>query len=321
MNGILVIDKPGAMTSRDVVNRVQDWFPRKTKIGHTGTLDPLATGVLVVCVGAATRLADFVQAMGKSYAARIRLGATSSTDDADGSVIEHREAVAPSRERIDECLAAFLGEIEQIPPAVSALKVDGHRAHDLVRRGIDVPLAARTVRVKAIRVVGYQWPHLDVEIVCGKGTYIRSIARDLGARLGIGGMVQTLRRTRVGPFEADRGIGLDASPEFVRTRLLPMTTVVSGLATVRISADDERRLRCGQKIAFPEGCSLPETSSEDVAILDERGELFGIGRVDGGLQPRIVLGGPPEARVSTTLPTMPSPESPNPPHSHGPRLN
>src|SRR5260221_9393256 len=118
MNGLLVIDKPGGITSRDVVNRVQDWFPRKTRIGHTGTLDPLATGVLVVCIGAATRLADFVQAMGKSYASRIRLGATSPTEDADGTVSVNADAVQVTRERIDAALASFIGDIEQIPPAV-----------------------------------------------------------------------------------------------------------------------------------------------------------------------------------------------------------
>src|SRR5215210_1963140 len=123
MNGLLVIDKPGGMTSRDAVNRVQRWFPRKTKIGHTGTLDPLATGVLVVCIGAATRLADYVQAMGKSYASRFRLGVTSTTDDADGAVTE--TGVAPvSREAIDATLARFVGVVEQTPPAFSAMKVD-----------------------------------------------------------------------------------------------------------------------------------------------------------------------------------------------------
>src|SRR4051812_48863788 len=158
MNGLLVIDKPGGMTSRDVVNRVQRWFPRKTKIGHTGTLDPLATGVLVVCVGAATRLADLVQGMGKSYASRFRLGATSTTDDADGEVAPRPGAVPPTRGQIDTALPAFLGPVEQVPPAFSALKVDGRRAHALARQGREVSLAARTVRIDAVRVLAYEWP-------------------------------------------------------------------------------------------------------------------------------------------------------------------
>src|SRR5579871_6504470 len=211
MNGLLVIDKPGGITSRDVVNRVQRWFPRKTKIGHTGTLDPLATGVLVVCIGAATRLADHVQAMGKTYRSRFRLGATSTTDDADGTVTETPEAVPPTREQIAAALPSFIGNVEQVPPAYSALKVGGRRAHDLARRGANVELTARVVRIDAVRVLAYDRPFLDVEIDCGKGTYIRSIARDLGAKLGVGGLVETLRRTRVGPFTAEQGISVDAT--------------------------------------------------------------------------------------------------------------
>src|SRR5947209_14288653 len=239
MNGLLVIDKPGGMTSRGVVNRVQRWFPRKTKVGHTGTLDPLATGVLVVCVGAATRLADFVQAMGKTYRSRFRLGATSDTDDADGTMTPTPAAVPPTREAIDSAIPAFLGSVEQVPPAFSALKVSGARAHELARSGKDVSLAARTVRIDAVRVLGYEWPFLDVEIDCGKGTYVRSIARDLGTKLGCGGMVETLRRTRVGPFTAEQGIGLDIDPAAVR--LLPMLSAVAGLPEVRLGADDVKR--------------------------------------------------------------------------------
>lgn len=291
MNGLLVIDKPGGMTSRDVVNRVQRWFPRKTKIGHTGTLDPLATGVLVVCVGAATRLADYVQAMGKTYVSRFRLGATSTTDDADGEITEHPAAVPPTREEIDAALGAFIGTIEQVPPAFSALKLDGKRAHDLARKGQDVALAARPVRIDAIRVRGYEWPFLDVEIDCGKGTYIRSIARDMGAKLGCGGMVQTLRRTRIGPFTAEQGIGLDVPPEEARAKLLPMAAAVAGMATVQVDAEGQRRFRLGQpaKYLLNGGRQPPESS--EVAVLDETGELAGVGILnDGAVRPVIVLG-------------------------------
>src|ERR1700685_473640 len=150
MNGLLVIDKPAGMTSRDVVNRVQQWFPRETKIGHTGTLDPLATGVLVICIGAATRLADYVQAMSKSYISQFRLGATSTTDDADGEVITNSDIRIPSRDEVELALASFIGTIQQVPPAFSALKVSGQRAHELARKGTDVPLQPRSVRIDAI---------------------------------------------------------------------------------------------------------------------------------------------------------------------------
>lgn len=219
MNGLLVIDKPAGMTSRDVVNRVQRWFPRGTKVGHTGTLDPLATGVLVICVGAATKLADVVQAMGKSYRSQFRLGATSDTDDADGTVALVADAAPPTEEMVRTALAGFVGVVEQLPPAYSALKVAGRRAHDLARRGEAVELKPRPVRIDAVRLLGYEWPFVEVEVDCGKGTYIRSIARDLGAKLGVGGLVATLRRTRVGPFTADQGIGLDISWEEARKQL------------------------------------------------------------------------------------------------------
>jgi tRNA pseudouridine55 synthase len=288
MNGLLVVDKPGGMTSRDVVNRVQRWFPRKTKIGHTGTLDPLATGVLVVCIGAATRLADYVQAMGKTYRSRFRLGATSTTDDADGTMTPTAAASPPTREQIDAALLPFVGCVEQVPPAFSALKVDGRRAHDLARRGDAVELAARPVRIDAIRVLGYNWPFLDVEVDCGKGTYIRSIARDLGANLGVGGMVETLRRTRVGPFAAEQGIGVDATPVEARAKLLPMAAALAGLEQVRLDASAVSRFRCGQVIQLDRRCQPPESST--VAVLDDGGKLVGIGRVlRGAVKPEMVL--------------------------------
>jgi tRNA pseudouridine55 synthase len=287
MNGLLVIDKPAGMTSRDVVNRVQKWFPRKTKIGHTGTLDPLATGVLVVCIGVATRLADYVQAMGKAYASRFRLGATSTTDDADGQVTQTPDVVPPTREQIDAELAGFVGTIDQVPPAFSALKVSGERAHDLARSGKDVQLAARPVRIDAVRVTGYVWPFLDVEIDCGKGTYIRSIARDLGTKLGCGGLVQTLRRTRVGPFTAEQGIGLDADEEYARGRLLPASAATAHLTQAVVDRAKARRFRSGLPVRPDE---YRHVRGPEAAVFDQDGNFLGVG-VEGanGLRPVVVL--------------------------------
>ncbi len=281
MNGLLVIDKPPGMTSRDVVNRAQLWFPRKTKLGHTGTLDPLATGVLVVCVGAATRLAEFVQAMGKTYRTRILLGHRSDTDDADGTVTAVSGASPVSEQAIRDALPRFIGTISQTPPAYSALKVAGQRAHDLARRGADVKLAARPVNVYRIDLLGYGWPHLDLEIDCGKGTYIRSIARDLGDALGVGGLVQTLRRTRVGPFTAEQGVGLDAAD--VRDRLLPMAKAVAELPRVELTDDLATRFRQGQRVA----CAAKDA---ETAAVFAGGELLGIGEVSGGqVKPKVVV--------------------------------
>ena len=221
MNGFLVVDKPGGMTSRDVVNRIQRLLPPRTKIGHTGTLDPLATGVLVLCIGNATKLADRVQAMGKSYLARIRLGATSNTDDRDGIVVESPNAIPPTVEVILVALPPFVGTILQTPPDYSAVKVAGRRAHDMARAGKAMDLTARPVTVYRIDLLNYTWPFLDISVDCGKGTYIRGIARDLGTALGVGGLIETLRRTKVGPFAAEQGIGIQVDIEAIRANLIP----------------------------------------------------------------------------------------------------
>ena len=197
MNGLLVIDKPGGMTSRDAVNRVQRWFPRKTKIGHTGTLDPLATGVLVVCVGAATRLADYVQAMGKSYASRFRLARPAPPTTPTAKSPKRRTRPSDRANRSTRRSQQFVGNVRADSAGGFGAEA-GRRSVPTIspRQGKELNARTRAVRIDAIRVTGYEWPYLDVEVDCGKGTYIRSIARDLGAALGCGGLVQTLRRTK-----------------------------------------------------------------------------------------------------------------------------
>ena len=269
MNGLLVVDKPAGITSRDAVNRAQKWFPRRTKLGHTGTLDPLATGVLVLCVGAATKLAEFVQGMGKSYRTRVLLGARSDTDDVDGTVTPTDNAVAVDESAIRDLLPRFIGIIRQLPPAYSALKVAGKRAHELARDGKEVDLAARPVRVDAIRVLKFEWPHLDLEIDCGKGTYVRSIARDLGDALGCGGLVAELRRTAVGPFRAEEGVTLDATEADARAKLLPLAAAAAGLPKVTLTADVIRRLVQGQRATAEPG--IPE--GIPVAAFDAAGQF------------------------------------------------
>jgi tRNA pseudouridine55 synthase len=287
MNGLLVIDKPSGMTSRDAVNHVQRWFPRKTKIGHTGTLDPLATGVLVICIGAATRLADYVQAMPKTYVSRFRLGATSTTDDADGTITETPDATPLTREQIDAALASFIGTIEQTPPAYSALKVGGQRAHDLARKGEGFELRARPVRIDTIRVLAYEWPFLDVEIDCGKGTYIRSIARDLGERLGSGGHLAAQRRTEASGLRIDDSLTPDAMERLAADGRLaeavrPVTDLLD-LPRLTLDAADARRFRHGSQVAVADG-----RPGRHAVLTDT--ELLGIGSVAAGvLQPVKVI--------------------------------
>ncbi len=277
----MVIDKPGGMTSRDVVNATQRWFPRGTKVGHTGTLDPLATGVLVVCIGAATRLAEFVQAMGKGYATRVLLGHRSDTDDADGIVTAVEHVTPPTVEQIRAAIVPFIGSISQLPPAYSALKVDGRRAHQLARQGAEVKLSPRPVTVYGIEVVGYEWPHLDLTVECGKGTYIRSLARDLGEALGCGGIVQTLRRTHVGPFTAGMGLSLSATPEEVRAALRPMSEAVAEIPLVTLDAATGVRFRQGQ--------AVPAKGTGWVAVFAED-EFVGVGEANGGkVRPKVVV--------------------------------
>jgi tRNA pseudouridine55 synthase len=199
LSGLLNLDKPSGLTSRDVVNQIVR-ITRRVKAGHAGTLDPLASGVLVVAVGSATRLIECVQRMPKCYRTVIRLGARSDTLDLDGTVIEEANPPIPSLEGVRRAVLAQVGEIRQLPPEYSALKVNGRRAHELAREGQVVELLPRRVRIDRITVLDYEWPELTLEVECGGGTYIRSIARDVGEALGCGGLVQSLVRTRIGTF-------------------------------------------------------------------------------------------------------------------------
>jgi tRNA pseudouridine55 synthase len=279
VHGLLVVDKPGRMTSRDAVNRALRWFPAGTRLGHTGTLDPLATGVLVLCAGVATRLAEYVQRMAKTYDARLRLGVRSDSDDADGTWMPVAVDNPPDQATIEERLRELVGEIEQVPPAYSAARVTGRRAYDLARRGREVSLEPRRVRIYAIELRAYNYPHLDVTVRCGKGTYIRSLARDLGGRLACGGLVETLRRTRVGPFDAVDALSLEADAATAQSRLLPPAAAVAELPRVTVNADEVIRLRQGQKIPLAGVAALAPEAAE-VAVFDVAGALIAVAGVD-----------------------------------------
>jgi tRNA pseudouridine55 synthase len=276
-HGLLVVDKPGGLTSRDVVNRAQGWFPRGTRIGHTGTLDPLATGVLVLSVGVATRLTEYVQAMSKTYRARLLLGARSDSDDADGNITQVAVDRPPDRALLEQALKHFLGEIDQVPPAYSAAKVAGQRAYNLARAGQEVSLEPRRVRIDAIDILTFEYPHLELEVHCGKGTYIRSLARDLGEQLGCGALVETLHRTRVGHFVETDAVGLDIDSATARARLRPVGEAVAELPRLTLEAAAVIRLRQGQ--ALPAPLHLPLDAPE-VAVFDTAGNLVGVARVD-----------------------------------------
>ncbi|WP_407688171.1 tRNA pseudouridine(55) synthase TruB [Mycobacterium sp. HUMS_1102779] len=210
--GIVVVDKPAGMTSHDVVARCRRVFATR-RVGHAGTLDPMATGVLVIGIDRATKILGLLTAAPKSYAATVRLGQTTSTEDADGEPLDSVPAGHLTDEAIEAAVAGLRGDIEQVPSAVSAIKVDGRRAYRLVREGRSVALAARPVRIDRFDVVARRshggCVDLDVEVDCSSGTYVRALARDLGAALGVGGHLTSLRRTRVGRFGLDQASSLD----------------------------------------------------------------------------------------------------------------
>jgi tRNA pseudouridine55 synthase len=249
VSGWVVIDKPAGITSTAVVNKVK-WAFEAQKAGHAGTLDPAATGVLAVALGEATKTVPYITDALKCYRFMVRLGAATSTDDAEGAVIETR-AERPSDAQIVDALPAFRGEIMQVPPQFSAVKVDGERAYDLARDGVEMELAARALWVESLEVIARpDADHVELEMVCGKGGYVRSIARDLGQALGCLGHVQWLRRVWSGPFDAAKGASLDdidrlaRSPE-IDALLQPLELGLADLPRYEATAEGAARLRNG----------------------------------------------------------------------------
>jgi tRNA pseudouridine55 synthase len=272
MFGLLVINKPAGPTSHDVVTGVRRRLGRGVKVGHAGTLDPFAEGVLVVCVGAATRLASYVQARPKRYLALLRLGATSSTDDPEGRITPAPGASGPDDSTVREALARFVGAIEQVPPAHSAVHVNGRRAYRLARTGEAVDLPPRTVTVHSLDLARYEYPHLEIDVRCGAGTYIRALARDIGSALGVGAYCERLTRTAVGDFrieDALRPQDLDPPRD-----LLPPLAALSSLPRVTVTAPQAARLKHGNCLAL---CG--EVPPGEVAVIDSHANLLAIAEV------------------------------------------
>jgi tRNA pseudouridine55 synthase len=279
-NGFLVVDKPSGPTSRAIVNQALSWFAKGTPIGHTGTLDPLASGVLVLCVGGARRLAEYVQAMDKVYRAGLRLGWTSDTDDVLGQCLPNESARVPALAEIRAALAGLTGEIEQVPPAYSAAKVGGRRSYELARGGRPAPLASRRVHVYGIELKEYEHPRLKLEIWCGRGTYIRSLARDLGERLQCGALVENLRRTQVGVFSLAEAVQLDAGKEEAQSRLAPPERAVVELPPVYLTEAQLTILRHGRPLELSAQATPGLCKSGTVAVFDAQRRLIAIGLWD-----------------------------------------
>ncbi|MGI8612820.1 MAG: tRNA pseudouridine(55) synthase TruB [Nocardioidaceae bacterium] len=272
-DAVLVVDKPGGMTSHDVVARVRR-FAGTRKVGHAGTLDPMATGVLVLGIGRATRLLGHLMAGEKAYEATIRLGEATTSDDADGDSLGVVDATSLNRERIEHELAAFVGDIEQVPSSVSAIKVDGRRAYERVRAGEQVRLAGRQVQIAelAVRDVSPAGRRVDVDVsvTCSSGTYIRAIARDLGLATGVGGHLVRLRRTRVGAFTLDDAASLASLGDHWSTT--PMAEVARRcFPVVQVDDDQARRVRTGRPV---HGMPLP--ANGPTAVLDATGSFLAL---------------------------------------------
>ena len=249
VNGWIILDKPYAMTSTQAVSRLKYLYNAK-KAGHAGTLDPLASGILPIAFGEGTKTVPFVQDGEKSYRFTVRWGAETTTDDLEGAVTKTSD-VRPEPDEIVAQLPDFIGEISQVPPAFSAIKVEGERAYDLARAGETVELAARTISVHDLRLVSSTADEAVIEADCGKGTYVRAIARDLGRALGCFGHVSALRRTRVGPFSEADAVDLNLLTNDPEARAGSLLSVEAGLLQVPcvvVDSTSAARLRRGQSI-------------------------------------------------------------------------
>jgi tRNA pseudouridine55 synthase len=235
IEGVLIIDKALGMSSMHVCSIVRGKLkaggaPKRVKVGHGGTLDPLASGVLVVLVGKATKRCDQVMAGVKQYETTVDLSRVSSTDDLEGETTPIRAASIPTLEQLRRACDAWTGTVMQTPPPYSAIKVNGQRAYAMARRGEEVKLEARPVRIDSIEILAYEYPTLTLSVTCGKGTYIRSLGRDLGAEVGVGGVLTGLRRTRVGAFRIEDAVTLESLPDPMDPSTLSLDPALFGEA-------------------------------------------------------------------------------------------
>ncbi|MFG2014161.1 tRNA pseudouridine(55) synthase TruB [Actinomadura geliboluensis] len=276
-SGLVIVDKPAGWTSHDVVGKMRR-LAKTRRVGHAGTLDPMATGVLVLGVGKATRLLGHLALTEKGYDATIRLGQSTNTDDAEGEITATASAASLADEALRAGVAALTGPIQQVPPQVSAIKVNGERAYKMARKGEDVALAARPVTVHSFAVTDVRRAgdliDVDASVACSSGTYIRALARDLGASLGCGGHLTALRRTRVGPYDLAMARTLDQFAE--KPEILPMGEAVAAVFPRRdVSADDARRIAHGGRLPAaglgpgPVGVFAPDGTL--LALVEEQG--------------------------------------------------
>ncbi|HEX5755172.1 MAG TPA: tRNA pseudouridine(55) synthase TruB [Arenimonas sp.] len=288
LDGLLLLDKPAGLSSNQALQRVRHLF-RAEKAGHTGSLDPLATGLLPVCFGEATKIAGLLLGQRKAYAAEVRLGVETDTDDADGQMLRERPVPALTRAQVEASLSAFTGRIRQRPPIYSALKQGGEPLYAKARRGEAIEVPEREVVIEHVGLVELSGDRLRLEVTCGSGTYIRSLARDLGEALGCGGHITVLRRLWVEPFMTPRMFTLEqlqalasADEAALDACLLPIEAGLVGWPSVIVDTEAARRLGQGQAVSLPPGVT------GGVDIRDVGGRSLGLGEMDeaGLLRPK-----------------------------------
>lgn len=283
MNGILLIDKPPLWTSNDVVSKLKGVL-KERRIGHSGTLDPLATGLLAVFAGRATRAVSFAESHDKRYTAALRLGLRTDTQDISGNVIS-QEQTDIKDEELDRVLSCFVGEIEQTPPMYSAVRVNGKRLYELARKGIEVERKPRKITVYSIERKGRESGDIVLDIKCSKGTYIRTLCSDIGEMLGCGACMSALRRTEAGVFSVENAYTLDevireAEIGDVSSLLLPTETIFSEYERITVSASAEAKVRNGNPVSF----SAPDGTYR---VCSQQGEFLALGKCEDGIMKTI----------------------------------
>jgi tRNA pseudouridine55 synthase len=293
VNGVLVINKPQKWTSHDVVNRARSLLQEK-KIGHSGTLDPLATGVLVLCIGKATKIVRYLEADDKEYIAELKLGATTDTLDSDGCLLETREYTPPSQNEVQRALDRFRGNILQRPPAYSAVKVSGIPSYRLARQGTILEHEERPVTISTITLLEYRDPLVRFSVTCSKGTYIRTLCAEIGAFLGAGAHLTALVRTRSGRFRIEHALDLEqlaqqASLGLAEKSLVSLSDALASFDAVTVDPSEARRISHGNTISIPPGFVLDD-SRPTLQVLDRNGILLAVATTSAGLiRPEVVI--------------------------------
>ncbi|MCF7985376.1 MAG: tRNA pseudouridine(55) synthase TruB [Thiohalocapsa sp.] len=291
VDGILLLDKPGGISSNHALQRVKRLF-NAAKAGHTGSLDPLATGLLPLCLGYTTKFSAFLLDADKRYRVTIRLGVSTTTADAEGAIVATADTAHVTESAVREILSGFVGSIEQLPPMYSAVKHQGERLYKLAREGKEVERTPRTIRIHSLELLRFELPEVELDVHCSKGTYVRTLAEDIGTKLGCGGHVSALRRTGVGPYVEgetrfvtmdDVDAAAEEGPEALDRMLLPLDTALDHCPALRLSADAAFYLRQGQPVLVPQS-----PTEGTVRLYDPSRAFVGVGVIldDGRVQPK-----------------------------------